>query len=122
MTLFHFGRGGKKAAIPCCDFYIRKRSLFHISDSFSVSLYMAVCQRNCVSGLLQTCRRVSSHVSCCSMCGSIDCFIGWGKVSQSGVKSLGLMMCAKQPLAYCSNVAEEGLSPCDNNDRILIGR
>lgn len=56
------------------------------------------------------------------MCGSIDCFIRWGKVSQSGVKSLGLMMCAKQPLAYCGNVAEEGLSPCDGDDKILIGR
>ncbi len=31
-------------------------------------------------------------------------------------------MCAKQTLAYCSNVAEEGLSPCDSDDRILIGR
>lgn len=122
MTLFHCREGGKKAAVPCRDSDIRKRLLLRISDSFSVSLYMAVCQRNCVSGLLQTCWRVSSHVSCCFVCGSIDCFIGWGKVSQSAVKSLGLMMCAKQPLAYCSNVDEEGLSPCDSNDRILIGR
>lgn len=122
MTLFHFGGGGKKAAIPCWDFDIRKWSLICISDSFSVSLCIAVCQRSCVSGLLQKCWWVSSHLNCCSMRGFTDCFIGWGKVSQSGIKSLGLMMCAKQPLAYCSNVAEEGLSPCDSNDRILIGR
>lgn len=101
-----------------------QKTFSHCSLSATASVCLCTWSSVKETACQGCCRHVGGcfHMWAVVLCGSIDCFIGWGKVSQSGVKSLGLMMCAKQPLVYCSNVAEVGLSPCDSNDRILIGR
>lgn len=88
----------KRAAVSWCGFDIRKWLLFHISDSFkmcfvrsrlSKKLHVRVVPDMFVGGF--TCELLF-YVWLHWLLHSL----GQG---ESGVKSLGLMMCAKQPLA-----------------------